>query len=183
MKTPAATLVLSFALAAANGIHPADANAQKPAKAAAVAPYPAHHNAAFPGETKQRVKEGKTPSGQTVATHVRELKAGGRYYGTAWTAVPDVPSSPDERGKLLEFAASQALKTESGSTLVSKENVAIAGIPGLAYVIELPKSNTRMRQQIFIVSGVLVQQTYSGPPGTEARREANRFFDSLRLIP
>ena len=183
MKTPTTTLMLVFALGATGVLHPGDANAQKPAKATAAAPFPPHHNAAFPGEAKQSVKESKTPSGQTVATHVRELKAGGRYYGTAWTAVPEAPSSPDERAKLLEFAASQALKTEPGATLVSKENVSITGIPGLAYVIDLPKSNTRMRQQIFIVSGVLVQQTYSGPPGTESRREANRFFDSLRLIP
>ncbi len=84
----------------------------------------------------------------------------------------------------LEVAANEALKTGGpGATVVSKQNVALNGIPGLAYVIDLPQSNTRLRQQVFLVSGVLVEQTFSGPTGIASRREANRFFDSLKLIP
>ena len=183
MNTAHWILIVVCALGAAGALDAPDALAQKSFRGAAEGSYPPRHAAAFPGETKQSLRQSKTPSGQAVSTHLRELKSGDRYYGTAWTPVPGAPASPAEQARLLELAAAAALKTEPGAILVSRQDISLTGIAGLAYVIDLPQSNTRMRQQIFMVTGVLVEQTYTGPAGTETRREANRFFDSLRLVP
>jgi hypothetical protein len=41
----------------------------------------------------------------------------------------------------------------------------------------------RLRQQLYVVTGMLVEQTYTGPSGTEDERDAGRFFNSLQLLP
>jgi len=183
MRIVKPALVAACLLGAAGFVVAPAVLAQKPVKGVAEAPNPARHTAAFPGETRLSVKESALPSGGKATVHLRELKAGAHYYGTAWTPVPGAPSAAPELAKLLEVAAAAALKTEAGATLVSRRNVSIAGIPGLAYVIDLPQSKTRLRQQIFMVSGVLVEQTFTGPAGTENGRDAGRFFDSLKLLP
>ncbi len=143
----------------------------------------ARHYANFPGKSKQSLRETKMAGGQTAATYLRELQLGERYYGTAWTQVPGAPSSPEASMRLLEVAAAEALKSGPGAKLVYKQVVKVDNIPGLEYVIDLPQTKTRLRQQIFMVTGVLVEQTYSGPAGTESEREPGRFFDSLKLLP
>ena len=143
----------------------------------------ARHYANFPGKTKETVREGKTVGGTKVSTSLRELQLGDRYYGTAWTLVPAPPAGSPAEARLLEVASNEALKVAPGATLVSKKPVVVDGINGLSYVIDLPQTKTRRRQQIFLVTGVLVEQTYSGPAGTETEREAGRFFDSLKLFP
>jgi hypothetical protein len=142
----------------------------------------ARHTADFPGRSKQRLQETRTLSGQTAATYLRELEQGNRYYGTAWTLVPGDTSVATTRERVLEVAAAEALRS-TGGKLVSRHSVTNEGLPGLAYVIDVPQSGTRLRQQIFIATGVLVEQTYSGPAGTEDEREPGRFFDSLKLLP
>lgn len=144
----------------------------------------ARHYANFPGKTKQSLREGRTTGGQKVETYLRELQVGDRYYGTAWTLLPGSHSGTRPQvNPLLEVAASEAMKTAPGAKLVDKHAVTVDGHTGLTYVIDLPQSNTRMRQQVFIVTGVLVEQTYTGPAGTEMEREPGRFFDSLKLLP
>ena len=175
-------LAVAGALGAACAFGTPIAQAQK-SKSTAEAPNPGRHVAAFPGQAKDSVKESKTATGDKVTTHLREFQAGDRYYGTAWTAVPKPPSLAAERAKLLEVAAAEALKTEPGAKLVSRQKVSLNGIPGVAYVIELPQSKLRLRQQVYLVAGVLVEQTFSGPAGSETGRETNRFFDSLKLLP
>ncbi len=141
------------------------------------------HYVNFPGKPTESLKETKIDSGQTVSTHLRELKAGDRYYGTAWTLVPRTPSTAAGQARLLEVAAAEALKTSPGAKLLSRRNVTVDGINGLAYVIDQPQTKTRLRQQVFMVTGVLVEQTYAGPAGTENDRDAGRFFESLKLLP
>jgi hypothetical protein len=142
----------------------------------------ARHYANFPGKTKQRLSETRTVSGQTAATYLRELEVGGRYYGTAWTQVPGDTWSAAPRDRILEVAAAEAVKS-TGGKLVSKLPVAYEGNRGLEYVIDLPKDKMRLRQKIFLVTGVLVEQTYTGPAGSESEREPGRFFESLKLLP
>ena len=142
----------------------------------------ARHYANFPGRSKQSLRETKTISGQTAATYLREVELGDGYFGTAWTLIPADTSSQGSRDRILEVAAAEAVKSTSGNW-VSKHSVAIEGHRGLAYVVDLPQTRTRLRQQIFIVTGVLVEQTYTGPAGTEDERDAGRFFESLKLLP
>lgn len=142
----------------------------------------ARHSADFPGRSKQRLEETRTLSGRTAATYLRELELGNRYYGTAWTLIPADTSVPTIRDRVLEVAAAEAVKS-TGGKLVSRHSVTNEGLPGLAYVIDLPQTGTRLRQQVFVATGVLVEQTYSGPAGTEDEREPGRFFDSLKLLP
>ncbi len=184
MKTAAKILVAAAALAAAGctllpkdpfpPLHPHWSDYQS---------RQARHYASFPGKTKETVKEGKTLSGTRVSTSLRELQLGDRYYGTAWTLVPTPPVGSPAEARLLEIASNEALKVAPGATLVNKHAVVLDGLNGLTYVIDLPQTRTRLRQQIFLVSGVLVEQSYSGPTGTETEREAGRFFDSLKLFP
>ncbi len=183
MRITATAWLLACAIGAAGALS-SPAQAQKSATRATDGSFAPRHNAAFPGETKQSTRESKTAAGQAVTTHLRELKSGDRYYGTAWTPVPSMPPEAAEQAKLLEVATNEALRTGGpGATVVSKQDVTVNGVPGLAYVIDMPASNTRLRQQIFLVTGVLVEQTYTGPAGAETRREANRFCDSPRLVP
>ena len=143
----------------------------------------ARHYVNFPGKSRQSLKETKTPAGPTAATYLRELQVGDRYYGTAWTLVPGNTAPPSVQARILEVASAEALRINPGAKLISKHSVLNEGITGLAYVIDVPQSKQRLRQQIFMVSGVLVEQTYSGPAGTESEREPGRFFDSLKLLP
>ena len=143
----------------------------------------ARHYVNFPGKSKQSLKESKTPTGQTAATYLREVQLGDRYYGTAWTLVPGSTAAPSVQARILEVASAEALRINPGAKLVTKQTVLNEGITGLAYVIDVPQSKTVLRQQIFMVSGVLVEQTYAGPSGTEFEREPGRFFDSLKLLP
>jgi hypothetical protein len=141
------------------------------------------HYANFPGKSKQRVSETKVPTGQTATTYLREIQLdNNRYFGTAWTQVPASLGAPGTRERVLELAAAEAVKS-TGGNLVSKHPVTNEGIRGLTYVIDIPQTKTRMRQQIFLVTGVLVEQTYTGPAGTESERDPGRFFDSLKLLP
>jgi hypothetical protein len=141
----------------------------------------ARHSVDFPGHSKERVQE-TALSGQKVSTYLREVEVDGRYFGTAWTLVPGDTSSQASRDGILEIAAAEALKSSAGK-LVSKHAVTLEGNRGLAYVIDMPQSGIRLRQQLFVVTGVLVEQTYTGPAGTEDQRTAGRFFDSLQLLP
>ena len=143
----------------------------------------ARHYANVPGRAKESLKESKTDGGQNVAIYLRELQLGDRYYGTAWTPIPGAPQTPAAIERLLEVASAEVLKTGPGATMLGKHAITVDGIQGLAYVVDLPQSKMRLRQQIFLVTGVLVEQTYSGPAGTEAEREPGRFFDSLKLFP
>ncbi len=144
----------------------------------------ARHYANFPGKTRQSLKESRTTGGVKVNTYLRELQLGDRYYGTAWTLLPGSHSGTRPQvNPLLEVAANEAMKTGPGAKLIDKHPVMVDGHTGLTYVIELPDSKTRIRQQVFIVTGVLVEQTYTGPAGTEMEREPGRFFDSLKLLP
>ena len=143
----------------------------------------ARHYANFPGKSKQRVNTSKVPTGQTATTYLREIELGNRYFGTAWTLIPGASTAPAAQDRILEVAAAEALRVNAGSKLVSRHPVTNEGIRGLAYVIDLPQTGTRMRQQIFMVTGVLVEQTYTGPAGTENERDPGRFFDSLKLLP
>ncbi len=143
----------------------------------------ARHYANFPGKTKERVNESKVATGQIATTYLREIQLdNNRYFGTAWTLVPASLGNPGVQEKVLELAAAEAVKS-TGGKLLSKHPVTNEGIRGLAYVIDMPQSKTRMRQQIFLVTGVLVEQTYTGPAGTEDDRDPGRFFDSLKLLP
>lgn len=142
----------------------------------------ARHYVNFPGRSKQSLKETKTPTG-TASTYLRDLQVGDRYYGTAWTLVPGGTAAPSVQARILEVASAEALRINPGAKLISKQAVLNEGITGLAYVIDVPQSKTVLRQQIFMVSGVLVEQTYAGPSGTEFEREPGRFFDSLKLLP
>ena len=141
------------------------------------------HYANFPGKIKQGLKETKIVSGQTVSTYLCEFVTSDRYYGTAWTLVPAFSATTAAQERILEIAAAEALRVSPDAKLVSRHPVTNEGIRGVAYVIDLPQSKVRLRQQIFMVSGVLVEQTYSGPAGTEDEREPGRFFDSLKLFP
>ena len=140
------------------------------------------HYVDFPGKARQRMTENKTVGNQTASTYLRELELNGRYYGTAWTLIPNAPQAVDAKNRVLELAAAEAVKS-TGGKLVSKHDVVNEGVSGLTYVVDLPQSKSRMRQQIFIVTDVLVEQTYTGPAGTEMEREPGRFFDSLKLLP
>jgi len=142
----------------------------------------ARHSADFPGHSKQSLRESKTAYGQTAAIYLREVELDNRYFGTAWTLVPGDTSNPATRERILEVASTEAVKS-SGGKLISKHEVTRDGLGGLAYVVDLPQGGMRLRQQLFIVTGVLVEQTYTGPAGTEDERDAGRFFDSLRLLP
>jgi hypothetical protein len=142
------------------------------------------HAVDFPGKARQSLKETKIVSGQTVSTYLLELQSGDRYYGTAWTLVPGAHSGTRPQvNPLLEIAADEALKSAPGAKFIDRRPIAIDGHTGLAYVVDLPQAKTRLRQQIFMVTGVLVEQTYTGPAGTETERDAGRFFDSLKLLP
>ena len=142
----------------------------------------ARHSADFPGHSKQSVRESKTAYGQTAAIYLREVELGNRYFGTAWTLVPGDTSNPATRERILDIAAAEAAKS-AGGALVGPHAVTRDGLSGLAFVVDLPQTGMRLRQQLFIVTGVLVEQTYSGPAGTEDERDPGRFFDSLRLFP
>jgi len=141
----------------------------------------ARHSVDFPGHSKERVQE-TALAGQKVSTYLREVEVGGRYFGTAWTLVPGDSSSQASRDRILEVAATEAVRS-SGGKLVWKHSVTLEGNRGLAYLIELPQGGTRLRQQLYVVTGMLVEQTYTGPSGTEDERDAGRFFNSLQLLP
>ena len=141
----------------------------------------ARHSVDFPGHSKESLKETKV-SGQTVATYLREVEVGGGYYGTAWTLVPGDTASQATRDRILEIAAAEAVNS-AGGKLVWKHSVTLEGNRGLAYVIDLPQGGMRLRQQLYVVTGMLVEQTYTGPAGTEEERDAGRFFNSLQLLP
>ena len=183
MRVGAQALGLALALGAAEWMHPGGAFAQTPAGRSTPVSQQARHTVNFPGKPAESVKESKLASGQTVSTHLRDLRAGDRYYGTAWTPVPDAPSTPAGQAQMLEVAAAEALKANPGGKMLSKQKVTVSGIDGLAFVIDKPQTKTYTRHQVFVVSGVLVEQTYAGPAGTETWREAEQFFKSLKLLP
>ena len=183
MMTGAQAFILALVLGSAGWLHSGGAFAQTAAGRSDSASRQARHTANFPGKPIESVKESKLPSGQTVATHLLDLRISDRYYGTAWTLVPEVPSTPGAQAQMLEVAAAEALKASPGGTMHSKQKVTVGGINGLDFVIDKAQTKARTRHQVFIVSGVLVEQTYSGPAGTETGREAGQFFNSLKLLP
>ena len=182
MMKSARILLVAAALAAAGCTTPKEVFAPMHPHWQVFTSTQARHSADFPGHSRQSLKETKMVSGPTASTYLREVQLSDRYFGTAWTQVPGDTASQAARDRLLEIAAAEAVKS-TGGKLLTKERVANEGIPGLAYVIDIPQSKTRLRQQIFIASGVLLEQTYAGPAGTEDERDPGRFFDSLKLLP
>ncbi len=183
MNAGARILVLTTVLGAAGCVTPNDPFTPMHPRWHDYSSRQSRHFVNFPGKASESLKETRIVSGHTVSTYLRELHAGDRYYGTAWTLVPGTPSTAEGRARLLEVAAAEALKTGPGAKLLSKEKVTVDGINGLAYVIDHPQTRTRLRQQVFMVTGVLVEQTYTGPAGTETERDTGRFFESLKLLP
>ena len=183
MKTGARILLLASVLGAAGCTYLSAPFDPMPPRWREYSSIQSRHAVDFPGTATESLKEAKILSGQTVSTYLLELTAGDRYYGTAWTLVPGPTSTPDARARLLEVAAGEALKIGAGATQVSRRKVTVDGVEGIAYVIDLPQAKTRLRQQVFMVTGVLVEQTYTGPAGTESEPDASRFFGSLKLLP
>ncbi len=182
MRAAARILILATVLGAAGCVTPKEAFPPMDPHWSDFSSNQARHYANFPGRTKQSLKETRTASGQTASTYLREVEVGDRYYGTAWTLIPNAPSTQAAQDRILEVAAAAA-PASTGGKLISKRPVTNEGIRGLAYVVDLPQTKMRLRQQIFLVTGVLVEQTYTGPAGSEDEREPGRFFESLKLLP
>ena len=139
--------------------------------------------ASFPGASRQTPREAKTPDGRKVVTQFREFTQGGRYFAVSWLQMPGAPKDAAAKGRMLEAASAAALKANPGSAQLSKRSVTLGGVSGLAYAIDLPKDKTRVRQQIFVAGDRLVEQTYSGPTGSETGPDVERFLGSLKLQP
>ena len=144
---------------------------------------PSRHAASFPEKPKASLKEDATPGGLRTFSYLQEVQSASRYFGTGWIPVATVP--PDKAGldRLLDIAAAAALKSIPGGTIVATHKPVNEGIEGRMYTIDVPKEKLRMRQQIFFTAAGLVEQTYTGPAGTETDADAERFFSSLRLLP
>jgi hypothetical protein len=140
------------------------------------------HAVDFPGVPTEIVRESKVGAGR-IFTTLNGVEAGNRYYGTAWTQLPWVPADKAGRERMLDTSANAALQATGGGKLVSRRPVTVSGIEGVVFVVDLPQGGQRLMQRIFIAGDGLVEQTYTGPAGSETERDAGRFFGSLKLLP
>jgi hypothetical protein len=141
------------------------------------------HAAAFPQKPKASLKETVAPGGQKTFTYLQEVQADSRYFGTGWLQIPAAPADGRGRDRILDVAVDAAVKSTAGGKLIGTNKPVIDGIEGRSYTIDVPKDKLRLRQQIFVAGDGLVEQTYTGPAGTETDADAERFFGSLRLLP
>lgn len=141
------------------------------------------HSASFPERPKASLKETIAGSGQKTFTYLQEVQTGDRYFGTGWIQIPAAPVDARGRDRILDIAVDAALKSTAGGVLVGSHKPVLEGIEGRMYTIDVPKDKLRLRQQIFVTGDGLVEQTFTGPAGTETDADAERFFGSLRLLP
>jgi len=141
----------------------------------------ARYRVSFPAAPKESQREDKTPDGRAVVTHFQVVEDGKRYYAMSWVQMPAAPRDKIARDRILESAAAGALKSVPGGVLVSKGRVSVGSASGLDYVVDAPKETQRLRQRVFLVGDKLVQQTYSGPSGSETEPSVKQFVSSLKF--
>ena len=162
-----------------------DSKAQPAAEAkAAGVPFAskeARFTVSFPAQPKASQREDKTAEGRTVVTHFQSVEDGPRYYAMSWVQMPASPGDAKARERIMESAAGGALKSVQGGVLVSKAKASVGKTAGLDYVIDAPKDAQRLRQRVFLVGDKLVQQTYTGPAGSETEAGVKQFMGSLKF--
>ena len=135
----------------------------------------------FPGQPKESQREDKTLDGRAVVTHFQAVEDGKRYFAMSWVQMPASPRNTLARNRVLESAATGALKSIPGGVLMSKRKVSVGKTAGLDYVVDAPRDAQRLRQRVFLVGDKLVQQTYSGPAGSETDASVKQFVASLKF--
>jgi hypothetical protein len=142
------------------------------------------HEASFPERPKASVRESVAPTGQKAITHLYEVERNGQYFGTGWIPIPAaMPVNKQGRDRLLDVAMAAAVKSASGGKLLRSHVPVLEGYEGRLYFIDVPSQKLRIRQQIFVAGDGIIEQTFTGPPGTETDADAERFFASFRLLP
>lgn len=190
MKALGKIALIALALGAAAGVSAQPAGGAKPAPAATPATNWVKHTSSeakftvsFPSKPKESQREDKTPDGRAVVTHFQSVDDGKQYFATSWVLMPATPRDKQARDRVLDSASEGALKSVAGGTLVSKKKITLGKAAGLDYVIDVPKDSQRLRQRVFLVGDKLVQQTYSGPKGSETGASVKQFVDSLKFQP
>jgi hypothetical protein len=142
------------------------------------------HEASFPERPKASLRESVSPSGQKAIAHMYEVERNGQYFGTGWIQIhAALPPGKQARDRLLDVAMAAAVKSASGGKLLRSHVPVLEGYEGRMYIIDVPSQRQRIRQQIFLAGDGIVEQTFTGPPGTETDADAERFFGSFRLLP
>ena len=143
----------------------------------------ARHGANFPERPKVSLKEDVTPEGVKAYTYLQEVRIDSQYFGTGWVPLAVVPADKAGRDRLYDVAMNAAVKSIPGGVVMATYRPQIGGIEGRMYTIDIPSEKMRMRQQIYVAGTGLVEQTYTGPAGSETDGAAERFFASLFLLP
>jgi len=146
---------------------------------------PARHAASFPDRPKASVKETVGPNGRKVLTYLHEVQRGESYFATGWVQVPGVPTDKAGRDRLLDAAMAASVQSIPGGKLITTSTFkpVIKGNEGRMYTVDIPKDKIRLRQQVYVAGDGIVEQTFTGPTGSETDGEAERFFASLELLP
>ncbi len=144
---------------------------------------PSRHAASFPERPKPSLKETVVPGGSKAYTYLQEVQAGDKYFGTGWIQIAHAPTDKGGRDRVLDAAVAAAVQSSQGGVLLLVHSPEIGGSVGRMYTIDVPAQKMRLRQQIFVAGDGVVEQTYSGPAGSETDADAERFFASLRLLP
>jgi hypothetical protein len=144
---------------------------------------PVRHAASFPEKPKASVKETAGPSGRKAFTYLHEVQRGEQYFATGWVQVPSAPVDKAGRDRLLDAAMAASVQSIPGGKMIASYKPMLNGYEGRMYTVDIPKDKIRLRQQIHVAGDGIVEQTYTGPAGSETDADAERFFASLELLP